>query len=325
MFRLTYFYLTKCRGTVKKRHVVLLSDRNDKACLEHGNHYSFKLDNPYSSTKSINYLSTMSISTADTTDPSPTASTVATSPAISHRLFSRDYSRRVALFRCFRLSQKRFLKRKSVIIETMSYVSLSTQPTIDKEGLDSMAADLFAPRPGHSLSWTNVNLKIGDKQVLANHEGMIQPNEILCIMDHSGSGKTSLLHVLAGKISSAGKTIQVTRDVKLDGVTIEPSSIEARRKISFVAQKDHLHATSTVREAIRFSARMRSTRSVSDENVESLVYFVLQKLHLEGVADNLIGGAFVRGLSGGEMRRVSLALELVERPSILFLDEVTTG
>ena len=117
----------------------------------------------------------------------------------------------------------------------------------------------------------------------------------------------------------------MTRDVKLDGITIEPSSIEARRKISFVAQKDHLPATSTVREAIRFSARMRSNRSVTDEDVESLVNFVLRKLHLDAVADSLIGGNFILGLSGGEMRRVSLAVELVERPSILFLDEVTTG
>ena len=200
----------------------------------------------------------------------------------------------------------------------MSELTSSAQhPTTIEGPKTSIEADLFAPRPGHTLSWNNVNLKIGKKQILANHEGIIQPNEILCIMGHSGSGKTSLLHVLAGKISNNGKDLQVTRDVKLDGITIEPSSIEARRKISFVAQKDHLPATSTVREAIRFSARMRSNRSVTDEDVESLVNFVLRKLHLDGVADNLIGGNYVRGLSGGEMRRVSLAVELVERPSIL--------
>ena len=199
----------------------------------------------------------------------------------------------------------------------------STMADVDKA--KTMESDLFAPRPGHTLSWTNVNLKIGKKQILANHEGIIQPNEIVCIMGHSGSGKTSLLHVLAGKISNRGKHQKVTSDVKLDGVTIEPSSIEARRKISFVAQRDNLPSTSTVREAIRFSARMRSNKSVTDEDVESLVNFVLRKLLLNEVADNLIGGAFIRGLSGGEMRRVSLAIELVERPSILFLDEVTTG
>jgi len=200
----------------------------------------------------------------------------------------------------------------------------SDTTTRDSSLQDETIEDPFAPRFGHSLSWSNVTMDIGPRRILNDLSGRIRPNEFCCILGASGAGKTSLLNTLAGKTRTGGN-VKVTRDVKLDGVRIDPSSVETKRKISFVAQRDKLPETATVREAIHFSARMRSPRHMNHHQIDALVDAIINLLRLDHVKNELIGGSFVRGISGGEMRRVSLGVELVVRPSLLFLDEVTSG
>jgi len=186
---------------------------------------------------------------------------------------------------------------------------------------------------GHVLTWTNVCMKkkstVGmklkssvqkkEQHVLQNVNGALLPGQLTAIMGHSGAGKSSLLNILAGKIKSS-RTLSVTHDIQLDGQKVVPSAVNIRRKIAFVAQKDVLLPTVTPREAIRFSARLRLDRDVSDEEVELLTKEILHELRLTRVANSRIAQ-----LSGGEMRRTSLGIELVTRPLIVLLDEVTTG
>ena len=90
-------------------------------------------------------------------------------------------------------------------------------------------------------------------------------------------------------------------------------------------KKDALHESSTPREAIFFSARLRLPKTVTDEECNVIVNNTLQELGLESSADTIIGGGFKKGISGGEKRRVSIGVELVAKPSLLFLDEPTSG
>jgi ABC-type multidrug transport system ATPase subunit/ABC-type multidrug transport system permease subunit len=113
--------------------------------------------------------------------------------------------------------------------------------------------------------------------------------------------------------------------VRLNNYRVDPNDIKIRKKIAFVAQDDSLQVTSTPREAIRFSARMRLPKKLSDSSLERLTNTMLAELGLERCADTLVGGALLKGISGGERKRTSVGVELVTRPALVFLDEPTSG
>ena len=121
-------------------------------------------------------------------------------------------------------------------------------------------------------------------------------------MGPSGSGKTSLLNILAGRASSSA-AIQIDADVRLNNFSVDPTDIDVRKKIAFVAQDDSLQVTATPREAIKFSARLRLPKTLTEEDLEALTNRMLKELGLEKCADTLVGGALLKGLSGGERKR----------------------
>lgn len=129
-------------------------------------------------------------------------------------------------------------------------------------------------------------------------------------MGASGAGKTSLLNVLAGRARTRGR-ISIESDVRLENYLVDPTSIQIRKSIAFVAQDDSLIITATPREAIRFSAKLRLPRSITNAQIDILTTRMLEELGLANCADTIVGGPLIKGLSGGERKRASVGVELV--------------
>jgi len=90
-------------------------------------------------------------------------------------------------------------------------------------------------------------------------------------------------------------------------------------------QDEALFATQTPREALHFSASLRLSQDTTEKEREKLVKQLLEELDIEKCADSLIGSVLIRGISGGERKRVAIGVELITRPKLLFLDEPTSG
>ena len=141
-------------------------------------------------------------------------------------------------------------------------------------------------------------------------------------MGPSGAGKTSLLNILSGR-SQTNSAINIDADIRMNEFQVDPTNIQVRKQIAFVAQDDSLSFTATPREAIRFSAKLRLPRITTDEEIEELTNKMLAELGLRDCADTMIGGDLIKGISGGERKRTSVGVELVTKPSLVFLDGET--
>ncbi|KAL7557523.1 hypothetical protein ACA910_005277 [Epithemia clementina (nom. ined.)] len=194
----------------------------------------------------------------------------------------------------------------------------------------SAHADPFAPREGKTLVWKNVNMTLAakgdvpERKLLDEVWGEVPKRETTAILGPSGAGKTSLLNILAGRARSNGR-ITITSDVRLNNYRVDPSNIAVRKLIAFVAQDDSLQVTSTPREAIYFSAKLRLPRSTTGSQLEKLTERMITELGLTSCADTMIGGELIKGVSGGERKRASVGVELVVKPALVFLDEPTSG
>lgn len=173
------------------------------------------------------------------------------------------------------------------------------------------------------LTWKDltvmVTLSNGEIQnVLENLTGYAEPGYFTALMGPSGSGKSTLLDALSSRLASnaflSGTILLNGRKEKLSFGTA-----------AYVTQDDNLIGTLTVRETIWYSARLRLPDKMSRSDKRALVESTIVAMGLQDCADTVIGNWHLRGISGGEKRRVSIALEILMRPRLLFLDEPTSG
>ncbi|CAI0439647.1 unnamed protein product [Linum tenue] len=160
--------------------------------------------------------------------------------------------------------------------------------------------------------------------------GLAQSHRIMAVMGPSGSGKSTFLDALAGrltmKVAMAGKVELISSCPAGSGTTKKKirSSPVTCRDVSYVTQEDVFLGTLTVKETLSFGARLRLpglTKTELDEVIED----TMAKMGLEECADTTIGNWHLRGISGGERRRLSIGVEILAQPLVLCLDEATTG
>jgi len=142
----------------------------------------------------------------------------------------------------------------------------------------------------------------------------------VAVMGPSGSGKSTLLAVLSGQASYG----RVTGKLVVGGE--EATDLGFLRHVTgFVPQDDVLHGELTVEDNIRFQASLRLPAGASSRDVQLFVQQVEKDLNLTAIRQARVGTPEQRGISGGQRKRVSIALELVTRPLLLFADEPTSG
>jgi ABC transport system ATP-binding/permease protein len=160
------------------------------------------------------------------------------------------------------------------------------------------------------LDARDVSVEVKGKVILAPTSLAIEPGEFVAFIGESGSGKTTLMRALAGVRRPSGGL------VTLNG---EPVSAHLT-DIGYVPQDEIVHGRLTVVEALRYSARLRLPPDSSTREIDEAVEDVLEELSLTEHAHTRVGA-----LSGGQRKRAGVAAELLRRPSVLFLDEPTTG
>jgi len=196
----------------------------------------------------------------------------------------------------------------AVIVEdgiTFTWANLNVS-TIPQEGKRFCGLMKSKPKP--------------EKKILSNVSGIARPGEVLAIMGASGAGKSTLLNTLMFRNL---KGLQVTGSRIANKTIVTPTSLTALS--GYVQQDDLFITTLTVREHLIFQARVRMDRDIPMEKRIERVDQVIHELGLMKSKDTLIGGERMKGISGGERKRLSLASEFLTNPPLLFCDEPTSG
>lgn len=191
---------------------------------------------------------------------------------------------------------------------------------------EEYAADKWAGRPLYEIEAWSLRLEVPDRDNKSEMKVLLDdvsfkalPGDMIALMGPSGAGKTTLLLALNGYLPpTAGM-------VRINGEDLYNIYDTLRGSIGYVPQDDLVHPELTVFEAVRYSAKFRLPPDYTDEEIDARVDQTIRDLGLEGVRNLQIGKPEKKILSGGQRKRVNIALELVTDPVILFLDEPTSG
>ena len=196
----------------------------------------------------------------------------------------------------------------------------------------------LALRTTINLEWRNIDFhmmiksaksspfrpKYDHKHILQNISGSAKSGEMVAIMGPTGCGKTSLMNVLAARAPTGNMVYaKLSGEVIVNDHTRHDQSF--RDVSAYVLQDDKLFPHLTVYETLIIAAHFYLPSSVTQEEKEELVQDIIAELGLVKAKNTIIGDEKIRGVSGGERRRASIAVQLIGNPAVLFLDEPTSG
>jgi len=159
------------------------------------------------------------------------------------------------------------------------------------------------------------------KEILKRIDSLKVPaGSFLAILGTSGSGKTTLLNTISGR----SEELIVEGDILFNGHKVLPQEI--RKSVGYVLQSDQLLPTLTVRETLQYAGLLRLPNTFTKQRKMEIVEEIIGELALRDCANRQIGNTSgKRGISGGELRRVSIGVQMLSNPGVLYLDEPSTG
>ena len=174
---------------------------------------------------------------------------------------------------------------------------------------------------GWSIEAKNISIEIKDGiKLLDDISFTVNPGELVGLMGLSGAGKTTLLKALNGYDRPTQGTSYI------NGIDLYENFYMLKASIGYVPQDDIVHSELTVKEALQYYAKLRLPSDMGNKEIDELIKETLNKLGLNGTEDTLIGSPDTeKGISGGQRKRVNLAMELLAKPKVIFLDEPTSG
>ncbi|XP_042491249.1 ABC transporter G family member 1-like isoform X2 [Macadamia integrifolia] len=202
----------------------------------------------------------------------------------------------------------------------------STTVTVLNEGEANSATHVNSPEmrgDGVFLTWEDLCVTVsmgrsGCRSILEGLTGYARPGEVLVIMGPSGCGKSTLLDALAGRL---GPSTRQYGNVHVNG----RKQTLSFGNLAYVTQDNILMTTLTVGEAVYYSAQLQLPDMMSRSEKKERAEMTLREMGLQDTINTRIGGWGTKGISNGQKRRVSICIEILTHPKLLFLDEPTSG
>jgi ABC-type multidrug transport system ATPase subunit len=177
--------------------------------------------------------------------------------------------------------------------------------------------------------WVNEKKRLGfcknefhPKSILTTMSGKFESGTMTAIIGPSGSGKTTLMNFLSQRLETS--ELKINGDIFLNGQQLKDLK-SIKGKIGYVTQFNDLYALATVEECFDFVAEMLYEKTMTPQERKQLTNQTIDSLRLDQCRGTIIGNEEIRGCSGGERKRVSIGCQLINKPSIMFMDEPTTG
>ncbi|MCB9584442.1 MAG: FHA domain-containing protein [Polyangiaceae bacterium] len=220
---------------------------------------------------------------------------------------------------------------QKVPVQSGEKVFIGPMPLLIQEEAQEVAVVVedsaqWAGRPLYEIEAWDLVIQVPDRdnpkelKTLLDHISFkAMPGDLIALMGPSGAGKTTLLLTLNGYMPPTHG------QVRINGEDLYAIYDVLRGSIGYVPQDDIVHPELTVWEAVRYSAKFRLPPDFSEDEIDRRVDMTLRQLGLDSVKHLQIGKPEKKVLSGGQRKRVNIAMELVTDPIIMFLDEPTSG